>query len=295
MVNISRIDLADFGSPERIVQEIIKQVPDLPIPVPIDELAQTLDIIDIKALEAQGFEGGLLTDVNKSEGIILVNQASPSQRRRFTIGHELGHFLCPWHKPLGNDGFLCSPEDMRLSSAHKGERAASMEVEANRFAAHLLMPLPHFRKDLRLRKDVEIEHILDLAKRYETSKEATARRYVEVRDEPCAAVISLNGRVLRFYKGSDFPYLDINAGNPVPRESVTAKTNLTEAVISDWEELDGSVWLSVQRRRRAPMMYEQVLTQSDGYRLTLLTLAEDTEEIEEEEDLEESWTPRFKR
>jgi hypothetical protein len=43
------------------------------------------------------------------------------------------------------------------------------------------------------------------------------------------------------------------------------------------------------------MIYEQVLPQSDGYRLTLLALAEDIDEIEEEEDLVESWTPKFRR
>lgn len=80
----------------------------------------------------------------------------------------------------------------------------------------------------------------------------------------------------------------------MPQESFTAKTNLTEAVVSDWDELDGSVWFSAPSGRRAPMIYEQVLPQRDGYRLTLLTLAEDVEELEEEEDLEESWTPKFK-
>jgi hypothetical protein len=145
---------------------------------------------------------------------------------------------------------------MLMGSTSNTGKADNMEVEANRFAAHMLMPLPHFKKDLRLRKDVDIGHILDLAIRYKTSKEATTRRYVEVRDEPCAAVISQNGRVLRFYKGSDFlPYLDVSTGIPVPRGSLTAKTNLTQAVVSDWEELDGSVWLSSPQGRRGPMIY----------------------------------------
>jgi hypothetical protein len=43
------------------------------------------------------------------------------------------------------------------------------------------------------------------------------------------------------------------------------------------------------------MLYEQVLNQRDGYQLTLLTLAEDPEELEEDDELEESWTPRFRR
>lgn len=294
MTKISRFDLADFGSPDRIVEEIIRKVPDLPVPVPVEELAQSLDIIGIEALETEGFEGGLLTDLEKSEGIILINRASPLQRRRFTIGHELGHFLCP-HKPPTGDQFLCSYEDMRRAFAPDLDIAARMEVEANHFSASLLMPLPHFRRDLRSRKGVDIDHVLALAKRYVTSKEATARRYVDVQDEPCAAIVSHNGHILRFYRGEDFPYIDVNRGDLVPLGSLTSTINLAPGEISDWEERDGGIWLSVQRGRRTPMLYEQVLSQSGGYRLTLLALADDPEEVEEEEDLEEAWTPRFRR
>ena len=34
-------------------------------------------------------------------------------RRRFTVGHELGHFLIPTHKPVQKGNFLCSRGDMR--------------------------------------------------------------------------------------------------------------------------------------------------------------------------------------
>ena len=294
-IKISRFDLADFSSPELIAEGIIQKVPDIPIPVPIEEIARMLDIFSIEALETEGFEGGLLTDAEKSEGIILVNKNSPFQRQRFTIGHELFHFLAPWHRPSTDNGFLCSAENMRLVYAHKTDRTASMEVEANRFSALILMPLPYFRKDLRLHKDVDINHIIDLAKCYHTSKEATARRYVDVQDEPCAVIVSHKGRILRFYRHEDFPYLDVKRGDPVPRDSFTAKTDLAKFVVSNWEECDGWVWLSTNSGRRAPMLYEQVLTQSDGYRLTMLALAETVEEIDEEEELIESWTPRFKR
>jgi hypothetical protein len=36
-MQISRIDLADKGSPEGIMMAILKAEPDLPIPVPIEE------------------------------------------------------------------------------------------------------------------------------------------------------------------------------------------------------------------------------------------------------------------
>lgn len=295
MKKISRFDLADFTSPERIVDGIICMVSDLPIPVPVDELALMLDIISIEDMETEGFEGGLLlNDIEKSTAIILVKKASSLRRRRFTVGHELCHFLAPSHKPLSGEEFQCSSNDMHLTFARKEDHAARMEVEANRFAACLLMPETAFRKDLRLRKGVEIDHILALAERYVTSKEATARRYVDVQDEPCAAIVSRNGRVLRLYRHEDFPYVDVDRGDPVPLGSVTSKTNLERGVVSDWEEQDGGIWLSSLRGKRTPKIYEQVLPQSEGYRLTLLALADDPEELEEEEDLEESWTPRFR-
>ncbi len=298
MKKISRFDLADFNSPDRIADAIIHLIPDLPIPVPVDELALMLDIISIEDDDFEGFEGTLLlNDIEKSAGIIGVKRTIPiqRQRRRFTIGHELCHFLAPFHKPLSGILFQCSSEDMHLSFARKEDPAARMEVEANRFSARILMPEPHFRRDLRLRKGAEIDHILAFAERYDTSKEATARRYVDLQDEPCAIVVSHNGQVLRFYRHEDFPFIDIERGDPVPNGSLTAKTYLTTGVPSNSEEMDGGLWLSGYLDHRIPMIYEQVIPQSDEYRLTLLSLAEDPEEIEEEEKLEESWTPKFKR
>lgn len=295
MKKISRFDLADFNSPERIVEGIIRHVSDLPIPVPVEDLALMLDIIEIQELETEGYEGGLLLgDLEKSEGI-MVNRSSHRQRRRFTVGHELGHFLCPFHKPLKGDEFHCSADDMHLTFARKEDPAARMEVEANRFAARLLMPELYFQKDVRLRKGAEIEHILVLAEKYDTSKEATARRYVDLQDEPCGVVVSHNGRILRSYRHEDFPFIDVQRGDPVPRGSMTARTDLKPGVPSDSEERDGGIWLSVKPGRRTPRVWEQVFPQSAGYRLTLLSLAEDPEDLEEEENLEESYTPRFRR
>ena len=90
---ISRMDLADLGSPEALVEGILKQVSDLPIPVPIEDIARSVDITNITFIGTDSFEGGLVTDRDKSEGVILVNRRSGRRRRRFTVSHELGHFL----------------------------------------------------------------------------------------------------------------------------------------------------------------------------------------------------------
>jgi Zn-dependent peptidase ImmA (M78 family) len=89
----------------------------------IKELALQLDIISIEALETEGFESGLLTDANKAEAIILVNEESRPYRQRFTIGRERGHFLIPTHLLRDDDGFLCSFDDMRRADARPSDRA----------------------------------------------------------------------------------------------------------------------------------------------------------------------------
>lgn len=292
---VSRIDLADFGSPERIVQGIFACEPQLPIPVPVEELALQLDIIGIEPLETEGFEGGLLTDACKADGIILVSQASSPRRRRFTIGHELGHFLIPTHLPRDDNGFLCSFDDMQCANARTGDRAAEMEVEANRFAALLLMPTQHFRRDLRRRAGADLAHVLELADKYDTSREATVRRYVDLHDDPCAAVVSREGRVLRFYRSKEFPFIEVRPGDPLPRQCRTAHFDQPVGTVSDWDEVDAAQWLLSGRGRRLPALYEQALVQQDGYRLTLLTADAVDEEEEDEEAVSDAWTPRFRR
>ena len=139
-MSVTRIDLADRGSPEALVGLILKHEPGLKVPVPIEELCLQLDIEKIVPLDVEGFEGGLITDTAKSRGIILVRESAWQTRRRFTIGHELGHFLMPSHMP--EEGrFLCSREDMMRLTAKESDRHEKIEVEANS-AARLPPPRP---------------------------------------------------------------------------------------------------------------------------------------------------------
>jgi hypothetical protein len=116
-MTLSRMDLDGngAGSPEGLVALILKAEPTLPIPVPIERICRELDISEIRPLETNGYEGGLITDPERSEGIILVKRRHWF-RQRFTIGHELGHFLTPTHMPDTPGRFLCSREDLRLLS-----------------------------------------------------------------------------------------------------------------------------------------------------------------------------------
>ena len=134
-----------------LVSRILTLEPDLSVPVPLEALCERLDIIKIDELTTEGFEAALVTDVNKSAGAILVAKGRSHQRKRYSIGHELGHFLIPTHVPGPDGKLLCSQADfLRLDTKDQDHRKR-MEAQANQFAALLLMP-PLFPDLRRLRE-----------------------------------------------------------------------------------------------------------------------------------------------
>jgi hypothetical protein len=291
-MQIDRMALADLGNSVSIARAVLSQLGDIEPPVPIDDIAAAAGISDIQVLQTTGFEGALITDDCKGDGIILVNARSRPERRRFTIGHELGHFLNPWHKPPSG-GFKCKKEDM-LVRAHGGNAQIRMEVEANLFSAEMLMPEKIFRRDLNKLTSPGLEHIVELADSYETSKLATARRFVDLHDEPTAIVLSKNGAIDQIYWHKEFPYFGLRSGQVVPARSLTALF-ADGAGCSNNESAEPALWLQNPLPPGANM-YEQVLVQSGGYRITLLTI--DRNECDDEDDNytreRSEWSPRFR-
>ncbi len=64
---------------------------------------------------------------------VLINEALPKLRFRFTLAHELGHIIIPWHVGSIVDETAESHEDLAF-------KYWELEGEANRFASELLMP-----------------------------------------------------------------------------------------------------------------------------------------------------------
>lgn len=284
-MKVTRLDLDGTGSPDGIVGKILKAEPDLPIPVPIEDLARQLDITDILGLTTEGFEGGLITDDCRSQGTILVNRAARRGRRRFTVGHELAHFLIPTHKPVKGDQFLCSREDMRRWSAKENETYARMEVEANRFAALILMPPRHLRAMIGQFRDPNLSQIVDVAGHFDVSKDAAARAYAGFHEQPIAIAVIKDGKVLRIYKNLKFPKVSVSNGALVPRNSLFHIAAGRGAELSDIAENGAELWVESQWGKRLPTLYEQVFFQQEGFALLMLwaELAEEDEEEDEDE------------
>jgi Zn-dependent peptidase ImmA (M78 family) len=283
------MDLADCGSPETLIAAILKHRPDMPRHVPIDDIAASVGIVQIKDREMDRFEGALLANPEKTRGVIAVKVGTKPRRRRFTIGHELGHFLIRSHGA-----------SMHCTSKHMTERRRATpeqkrEAEANRFSAGLLMPKPMFKKDMDALGSADVTHIRSLSDLYDVSMEASANRYVELSAERCAVLFSRDG-VVRYARSSrDMAGLGVRAGDRLPANSLTA---LTKAIgePTDWENLSGSIWLKSEWGQRTPPILEQCLVQANGFRLTLLCVNEaEADERDEDEALEGRWSYGFKR
>lgn len=286
-----RIKLADLGSPEALADCIVDHYPDIDIPIPLNWIAEAVGIIEIVGQKTNSFEGILITDSAKAQGSIAYNETSRLERRRFTIAHELGHFLLPLH----GDSAQCAKTDMGVLKSNDPNRAR--EAEANRFASSLLMPKKFFMRDIRRLGAAETEHVVKLAGNYEVSKEAAARRYTDLCDHMCAVIFSHRGKLRYLCKTANFPFIDIRNDQPLPTEAISARQQGEPGRMSEWSETAAEIWIGTSHRLRGRVLYEQFLHQANGYRLSMLTIddAPDEEEPDEEEELEESWTPRFPR
>jgi Zn-dependent peptidase ImmA (M78 family) len=261
MIQLDLVELADLTTPEALAREIHRQNPAMQLPVPVEEIARAAGINELQSIGANGFEGALVTNAEKSEGIILYNDAVAIPRQRFTKGHELGHFLLPWHR---QSKFQCTSADLA-----KGDGRGDWEVEANQFSAELLMPLNRFRARMKALGSPDLEHGLVLEEEFGTSFEATVRRYISLSDFPCAVVFSKNNQVRYYLKSPEFPfYVAAKPGASLPSKSPSRADG---GSLDDWDELDASWWLSARGDQRLPeTVLEQTYRQDNGYKVTLL-------------------------
>lgn len=219
-IALDLMELAEKATPEALAAEIFRQNPDITLPVRVEDIATAAGISEIKALGSDGFEGMLISNAEKSTGMIFVNQQRPPQRQRFTIGHEVGHFLLPWHRNMedGSLKFQCTAEDMSAGGSATPNSRKDWEIQANTFSSELLMPRALFKRHMKRTDEPDLRHVKELAPLFDTSLEATARRYVLLSDYPIAMVFAQNRQVRHAWASPEFPYfLNARKGSQLPR------------------------------------------------------------------------------
>ena len=155
---------------KKILQECKVKNP----PVPVERIAETLGAqIRYSPFDSDSELAGMLI---RSDGgtVIGVNSMHHVNRQRFTIAHECGHLLL--HK--GRDVHIDRSFRVNRRDEVSSQAIDPDEIEANRFAAELLMPFDMFMKDLR-EYDIDIEdgeELKELAERYQVSVQALTHR-----------------------------------------------------------------------------------------------------------------------
>lgn len=281
-VSLDLMELDGKATPVAIVGEILRQNPHMPFPVPLEALATASGIERIEDMATEGFEGMLMTNPEKSRGVILVKGNGNHHRRRFTIGHELGHYLLPWHRQTA---YSCTAENIKDAEGSSNTfRNQEMEAEANAFASELLMPEDEFKKRLRKLGEPDLTQVLALSTIFDTSVEATARRFMNLSDYPVALVFSRHNTIRYWTKGPEFPYLlRVRNGHPLPQDCAARSSG---DGVADMTEVDSATWLSDQRGPLPDAILEQTLYQQDGYKVTLLYVEDlPDEETDDEQGL----------
>jgi hypothetical protein len=74
--------------------------------------------------------------LNVSPPKVFIKDGQPRRRERFTLAHELGHVLIPWHLNVVD----CKPAETQEIASDEGYLGIHNEVEANDFASRVLIP-----------------------------------------------------------------------------------------------------------------------------------------------------------
>jgi Zn-dependent peptidase ImmA (M78 family) len=104
------------------------------VPVDVERIAEAHAVSVVKQDLEDSVSGVLV--IKDDTGIIGVNSNHHPNRQRFTVAHELGHFLL--HPDAGRVFVDRSPVFFRDGMSSEG--TSQQEIEANAFAAALLMP-----------------------------------------------------------------------------------------------------------------------------------------------------------
>lgn len=120
--------------PEIKMARKVIQKHSLTIPFNLDDLINKYAKIIYKSIPFDGVDGvcSNLKTAGKTP-IVIVNADSARTRQKFTLAHELGHIIIPWH--LGT--FI---DEIDESAVHPYNQYWELEREANKFASELLMP-----------------------------------------------------------------------------------------------------------------------------------------------------------
>ena len=221
------------------------------VPVDIGRLAAAANARVKVAHDLADDESGQTTSY-KGKHFIIVNGNHSEERQRFTVLHEIGHIVL--ELPSKHHGAT-----VKTGALLRYARRPEEEVLCDVFAAECLLPHEPFAEQV-VDSDISLDAVKSLARQFGASLTTTGSRFALHANEPCAFVLSEEGRTryvsrskyLREVKGW------IEFGAPVPHGSVAHRLIGGGSRTEEYDEVPTDVWFNGGIRNR-PMVAEEAI------------------------------------
>lgn len=166
----------DLREVEQQAESLAKQYnPSGLSPFPFESIINSNSDLEVFSVKISESVSGVITyDVSTSKYRIFMNPDKPATRQQFTLAHEIGHYFL--HKDIikSEEGLIDVDGNLDggniLYRLDEGE-STKVEVEANRFAASLIMP-----KELVEKAWNELKNVEECAKVFNVSVSAMSVR-----------------------------------------------------------------------------------------------------------------------
>ena len=157
---------------ERLVERLGLQT----APIDVEQLAANVGLRIIATDDLGADISGLLVSRDGAASI-AVRKTDPLVRRRFTIAHEIGHFVLRHYMTRNELVHADQHKQVMYRSPKASEGLDPLEVQANQFAASLLMPSKLVREEAaRLQRPLFEDDVKLLAGRFKVSEQAMTIR-----------------------------------------------------------------------------------------------------------------------
>jgi Zn-dependent peptidase ImmA (M78 family) len=240
--------------------ELLEELGITELPVISQDLCGILDIFYIETT-FESIDGLLIIDPNRKTLIGVNSEIREQGRKNFTCAHEIGH-LCM--DSQNQSEFYCSRDVIESFKL----KIHPFELEANKFAAELLMPQFIFQPLVSARQP-GWDSIKELAALSQTTLTATAKRFVDLTDYSCAVIFSEKRVISWFHPSKEFrAYIDMGI---ISRESIAHSVFGGSVPPDGFEVVQASCWLSGRGVKPHTEILEWTLPiNSYGQVLTLL-------------------------
>lgn len=168
-----------MSHPEQQARIILEKFGLDSLPINVEAIAKKLNVVVTRVEFPDDSISGALEKKRTGKSTIFVNDKHKEVRRRFTIAHELGHFILHDHEGIHVDKTIFFRNNDSKEAVYRNE------IDANKFAAELLMPTHLVEKAAAKYSkggivDAGVDLLVELAEKFNVSTTAMAIRLQSV-------------------------------------------------------------------------------------------------------------------